>query len=205
MRGTPLTALKPQMADSPSSNLGTDTKKNLENRLARCNFQFQIVSADVCRVRPLWPSATNRHYNTSSWRTFAGCGPCGRPQPTDILKHHCTLQTYPDTTIITYIGCGWLQGPRPATNRQRRTIHSLPACWVQSLFMASKHCSHGIQALFLRHPSLILTASKHCSHGIQALFSRHPSLVLTGAKPCSCEVEAMFVRGCNNVLNIVIL
>ncbi len=22
-------------------------------------------------------------------RTFAGCGPCGRPQPTDIIKHHC--------------------------------------------------------------------------------------------------------------------
>ena len=41
--------------------------------------------------------------------------------------------------------------------------------------------------------------------GIQALFSWHSSLVLTGAKPCSCEVEAMFVRGCNNVLNVVIL
>ena len=42
-------------------------------------------------------------------------------------------------------------------------------------------------------------------HGIQALFLRLQSLVLMGTKPCSCEVEAMFVRGCNNVLNVVIL
>ena len=24
----------------------------------------------------------------AAW-TFAGGGPCGRPQPTDIIKHHC--------------------------------------------------------------------------------------------------------------------
>ena len=113
MRGTPLTALQPQMADSPTSNLGVDTKENLKNRLSRCNFQLlflmylpitkccgvrlqgatlvavriqqtllNIIAADVCRVRPLWPSA--------------------------------------DKTIITWIGCGRPQGPCPATSKYQK-------------------------------------------------------------------------------------
>ena len=45
---------------------------------------------------------------------FAGCGPCGRSQPTDIYKHHCGGQTVADKTIITYKGCGRPQGPHPA-------------------------------------------------------------------------------------------
>ena len=46
MRGTPLTALQPQMADSPTSNLGAATKENLKNRLSRCNFQFPITISE---------------------------------------------------------------------------------------------------------------------------------------------------------------
>ena len=51
MRGTPLTALQPQMADSPSSNLGAATKENLKNRLSRCNFQFPITISEYQTLR----------------------------------------------------------------------------------------------------------------------------------------------------------
>ena len=54
MRGTPLTALQPQMADSPTSIAISDVPSN-----------YQMLR-----------------------RTFAGCDPCGRPHPTDIIKHH---------------------------------------------------------------------------------------------------------------------
>ena len=89
-----------------------------------------------------------------------------------------------------------------------KPVHGIQALfsWHSSLILtAFKPYSHGIQALFSWHPSIVLMAFKPCSQGFQALFSGLPSLVLTGAKPCSCEVEAMFVRGCNNVLNVVIL
>ena len=61
-------------------------------------FNSQMLRRTLCRVRPLWPSATNRHYNTSA-----------------------------DTTIITYKGCGRPQGPHPATNRQHMLDKQLRA------------------------------------------------------------------------------
>ena len=57
MRGTPLTTLQPQMADSLTSNLGADTKKNLKNKLSRLpipNYDLytaqRIKSVEVCNL-----------------------------------------------------------------------------------------------------------------------------------------------------------
>ena len=100
-----------------------------------------------CRVRSLWPSAP-------------------------LVCNYCFV----GGRLWMSVGCGRPQGPRPATNRQWRTIHTLPARLelkpVQDFVLLpgdvvdDKRCSYAIKSVFSRGQKTALLRLKRCfQHG----------------------------------------
>ena len=57
--------------------------------------------------------------------------------------------------------------------------------------MASNHCSHGIQSVFVWHQISVFMASNQCSYGIKSVFSRGRSSGLVRLKKCFQHCNAI--------------
>ncbi len=112
---------------------------------------------DACRVRPLWPSATIRHFkhppinnhNVHWVRTATRAAPCNKSEMTD--------NPYPFRTF----------GAKPV--KDNFLSFSVMLLMTSRVLMASKQRSYCIKTLFSRIRSCVLMGAKPCFHGAEAI------------------------------------